>query len=289
MKSMTGYGREELSFKKRKFSFEVKTVNHRFCEVNLKLPSRLYPLEPDLAEFSKKNFHRGRVDIFIRENANASRNRVKVDEDQLKYYLQMLQKLSKISKEKTPVHLESLLSLPQVIVLEEETENLKELSQILKSCLQKVFKKVEEMREKEGEILKKEFLKHLSKVERHLSEIEGEIPKYISAYQTRLQERIEKLVQKPLDEWRLAQEVAYYVDRTDIAEEVQRLKSHLQHFRDVLSEKEAIGRKLDFILQEMNREVNTLGSKAQGIVISEHVVSCKHELEKMREQVQNVE
>ena len=119
--------------------------------------------------------------------------------------------------------------------------------------------------------------------------IQAKIPEIISDYQIRLKERIEKLSQQSPDEWRLAQEVAYFVDRTDVAEELQRLQSHLRHFREVTREKDSVGRKLDFILQEINREINTLGAKSQHTEVSKDVVACKHELEKMREQVQNVE
>jgi len=289
MKSMTGYGMGEIRYKKRTLSIEMKTVNHRFCEINLRLPSRFYPLEAELSEFVKKAFHRGRIDIFIRENAGNSRGQAKVDEGQLKIYLKILKDLSTILKNKEPPRPEALLALPQVIVLEEESEDLKEALQSFKSGLTQVFQKVDQMREKEGEVLKKEFFKHLSQLSEFLTHVESKVPEIIQDYQSRLKERIEKLTQQSADEWRLAQEVAYFVDRTDISEEIQRLKSHHKHFQEVLTESEPVGRKLDFILQEMNREVNTLGSKAQDSQVSKWVVAGKHELEKMREQVQNVE
>jgi len=129
----------------------------------------------------------------------------------------------------------------------------------------------------------------LEKIEQVIRKTEKAIPEMVQEYQNRLKEKISKLVEQTPDEWRLAQEVAYFVDRTDVSEEIQRLNSHIDHFKEVLKEKGPIGRKLDFVLQEMNREVNTLGSKVQTSSISKSVVICKHELEKMREQVQNVE
>lgn len=289
MRSMTGYGMGEVSWKSGKLTFEVKTVNHRFCEVNIRLPSRLYPLEAELSEFTKKIFSRGRIDIYIRENAGTARGAVKVDEAQLKRYLQLVKKLSRELKQSEPVRAEALLALPQVIVLEEEPDDLKEALNIVKKGLEKVFAKVEKMRETEGESLKQEFLNHLSRVGDFAKKIEEKVPEILKDYQERLKERIEKLAGQNPDEWRLAQEVAYFVDRTDISEEIQRLKSHLVYFKEVLKEKGPVGRKLDFIMQEMNREVNTLGAKSQDGEISKSVVACKHELEKMREQVQNVE
>ncbi len=145
------------------------------------------------------------------------------------------------------------------------------------------------MREKEGGEVKKDFLDRLDALLGWVDQVEKKIPEMVKSYEGRLRERIEKLAQQNPDEWRLAQEVAYFVDRTDISEEVQRLKAHLNHFREVLQETGSVGRKLDFILQEMNREVNTLGAKVQEVEVSRAVVACKHELEKMREQVQNVE
>lgn len=286
---MTGYGRGELRFGKRKIVFEVKTVNHRFCEVNLRLPSRFYPLEPDLTEFTKRSFSRGRVDIFVREVGANGKGQVKVDEDVLERYLQILKKLSRQVKQTQLPHLETLLNLPQVIVVEEEEEDLRVALVQFKKALHEVFVKVENMREKEGKGLEKDFSDRLDLLEDLTQRIEEKIPEMIREYQARLKDRIEKLVQQIPDEWRLAQEVAYFVDRTDVSEEIQRLKSHLDHFREVLKEKGSVGRKLDFILQEMNREINTLGAKAQHSMVSKWVVDCKHELEKMREQVQNVE
>lgn len=289
MKSMTGYGMGEFRFKKRRILFEVKTVNHRFCEVNLRLPSRFYSLESDLTEFTKRNFSRGRVDIFIREIGGNGKGRVKVAEDVLERYLQILKKLSRKAKQNQLPHLETLLNLPQVIVVEEEEEDLREALAHFKRCLNQVFSKVEKVREKEGKGLEKDFSDRLDLLEDFTRRIEEKIPEMIQEYQARLKDRIEKLISQIPDEWRLAQEVAYFVDRTDVSEEIQRLKSHLDHFREVLKEKGPVGRKLDFILQEINREINTLGAKAQHSMVSKWVVTCKHELEKMREQVQNVE
>jgi uncharacterized protein (TIGR00255 family) len=289
MKSMTGYGLGEARYQSKKITFEVKTVNHRFCEVNLRLPSRFYPLEAELSEFTKKAFSRGRIDIFIRESGGNNRGRVKIDETQLTRYLKILKDLTHKTKARESLRPEALLTLPHVIVFEEEEEDLKEVLALFKQALEKVFTKVEKMREKEGEGLKDDFVKRLDLIADYSQRIEEKIPELLEDYQNRLKDRIAKLTQQNPDEWRLAQEVAYFVDRTDVSEELQRLKSHVQHFKEVVKEKEPVGRKLDFILQEMNREVNTLGSKAQHSQVSQWVVACKHELEKMREQVQNVE
>lgn len=289
MKSMTGYGTGEYKGKYKQFSFEVKTVNHRFCEVNLRLPPRFYHFEGELSEFTKKNFKRGRIDIFIRENGSNNRGRVKIDESQLDHYFKVIQKFNKRLKVKENPRLEYLLGLPHVVSLEDDEEDLKVLLNHFKKTLSAVFQKVEKMREKEGEGVRKELEHRLDLIAKHVHAIQESVPELIADYQARLRERIEKLSQQSPDEWRLAQEVAYFVDRTDVAEELQRLESHLKHFREVTREKDAVGRKLDFILQEINREINTLGAKSQHSQTSKHVVACKHELEKMREQVQNVE
>jgi len=289
MKSMTGYGRGELRLKSSRLKIEVKTLNHRFCEVNLRLPSRLYPLEAELVEFTKKSFERGRIDIFVREVGSDHRGQVKVDEAQLKHYLKILKALTRKLKSQESIRAEALLSLPQVIKVEEENEDPAKLLSAFKTSLAQIFRGVEKMRQKEGEGLKKEFFKRLVLVSGYAEKVEDRIPKLIQDYQARLKEKIAKWLQQSPDEWRLAQEVAHYVDRTDVSEELQRLKSHVAHFKEILKEKAAVGRKLDFILQEMNREINTLGAKAQDAQVSQWVVGCKHEMEKMREQVQNVE
>ncbi len=289
MKSMTGYGMGEVKWKSGKITFEVKTVNHRFCEVNFRLPSRYYPLEAALLEFTKNSFSRGRIDIFIRESGTKKRGKVRVDQEQLGQYLQILKKLSSEIKLNTLPQLENLLTLPQVIVVEDEEEDLQKVLELFKKSLKQVFLNVEKVREREGNKLKEAFFEHLEKIEQVIRKTEKAIPEMVQEYQNRLKEKISKLVEQTPDEWRLAQEVAYFVDRTDVSEEIQRLNSHIDHFKEVLKEKGPIGRKLDFVLQEMNREVNTLGSKVQTSSISKSVVICKHELEKMREQVQNVE
>lgn len=289
MKSMTGYGTGEYKGKYKQFSFEVKAVNHRFCEVNLRLPPRFYHFEGELAEFTKKHFKRGRIDIFIRENGSQNRGKVKINETQLDHYLKVIQKFGKKLKIKEVPRLEYLLTLPHVVSLEDDEEDLKTLLEAFKKTLLSVFHKVEKMREKEGQEVRKEFEKRISLIEEKVLSVQKKIPDIISDYQKRLKDRIEKLSQQSPDEWRLAQEVAYFVDRSDVAEEIQRLQSHLKHFSEVTKEKDPVGRKLDFILQEMNREINTLGAKSQSTDISKDVVACKHELEKMREQVQNVE
>ncbi len=286
---MTGYGAAELRIGHKKLDVEVRTVNHRFCEVNFRLPSHLFPFEAELLDFTKKCFQRGRIDIQVREKSEGNKARVKIDEDQLDTYIKLFQKISKKLKLKTPPKVEDLLTLPKVLVLEDEEKPLKDFLSQLKKTFTQAFKKVDQMRVKEGEEIRKAFKKHLNTLETYANKIQSQIPEMIEEYKTRLKERIEKLTSQSLDEWRLAQEIAYYVDRTDVAEELQRLTSHLKHFSDVLKENEPVGRKLDFLLQEMNREINTLGSKTQSSLVSQWVVCCKHELEKMREQVQNVE
>lgn len=289
MKSMTGYGMQEIEVKKGKITLEAKTVNHRFCEVNLRLPARLTSLEAPLAEFAKKFFSRGRVDLFVRDNAEAKKKEVKIDEARLQEYLKLFQLLSQKIPSYAPPQLENFLNLPQVLSFEDEPEDLASTLSLLREGFRMLLEKVDQMRILEGKGIQKDLLNYLESIAMHVRKIEERRPQTVLELQARLKERIEKLAQSSADEWRLAQEIAYFVDRSDFSEELQRLKSHLLHFRQVLEENEPIGRKLDFLLQEMNREVNTLGSKASDFEISKWIVDCKHELEKMKEQVQNVE
>ena len=162
MKSMTGYGTGEYKGKYKQFSFEVKTVNHRFCEVNLRLPPRFYHFEGELTEFTKKHFKRGRIDIFIRESASSNRGKVKIDESQLDHYLKVIQKFGKKLKNKETPRLEYLLTLPHVVSLEDDSEDMKTLLESFKKTLIQVFQKVEKMREKEGAGVRKDFEERLT-------------------------------------------------------------------------------------------------------------------------------
>ncbi|MCB1215308.1 MAG: YicC family protein [Deltaproteobacteria bacterium] len=289
-KSMTGYGHARGKVLGRDFLVEAKSVNHKFCEINLKISTRFSALESKIQSFAKEFFTRGRIDLLIREESGEdSPSSYQLDTKKLKAYYQQLDKLYQdLGKKETP-SLEALLALPQVLVPSEEMSEEKIWAD-LKPLLHKGFKSLETMRKQEGKALEKIFLKELKFLEEKLIEIKKVIPQKLKDYRAQLEKRLHKLM--PLDHvdpQRLAAEIALFVDRTDASEEIVRCESHFKHFRDQLKKSGPIGRKLDFLLQEINREVNTLSAKSQSALVSQNVVECKHSLERMREQVQNIE
>jgi TIGR00255 family protein len=290
LKSMTGYGVVQGKLGSRRVAIETKSVNHKFCEINLRLSPRYTFLEGKIAEFTKSRFNRGRIDVLIKEESpNAPKGPVKVDMERLKGFYQDLKKAAKVLKIPGEITLSSLLNLPQVLLTEEE-EDLEAIWKELQPLLKASFVSLEKMRVREGQGISRFFTQHLAQFAKEIQAIEAWVPKNVELHRVQLLDRIQKLsTGVELDPQRLSQEVAYFVDRSDISEELQRLESHVAHFRELLGGREPVGRKLDFLVQEMNREVNTLSAKAQNAEISRRVVECKHLLEKMREQVQNVE
>ncbi|HKX11698.1 MAG TPA: YicC/YloC family endoribonuclease [bacterium] len=290
IKSMTGYGIAQGKVADRRVVVETKSVNHKFCEVNLRLSPRFSFLEGKIAEAAKLFFSRGRIDILVKEEPGAVREvPARVDLAKLKAYHKTLKDAAKSLKIGDEVGLNVLLTLPDVVITDEE-EDIEKIWKQIDALLKKSFAALEKMREREGEGILRFLKSEIGILDREVKAIVGKVPANVEHHQRQLRERIAKLAQGvELDPQRLAQEVAYFVDRTDISEELQRLQQHFGHFHEILKESGPLGRKLDFLLQEMNREANTLSAKAQSADISQRVVNCKHSLEKIREQVQNVE
>jgi len=290
IKSMTGYGIVQGKVGGRRVVIETKSVNHKFCEVNLRLSQRFSVLEGKIAEAAKSFFSRGRIDILVKEEAvQPGEGNARIDLDRLKAYHKSLKGAAQALKLPGDIRLETLITLPDVLITEEPLD-LESLWRQLESLLQKSFVALEKMRQKEGLAIAKFFRDELKFLSGEVQAVEKIIPGNVEHHRQQLKERVTRLASGvELDPQRLAQEVAYFVDRTDISEELQRLKHHIAHFGEILDEQGPLGRKLDFLLQEMNREANTLSAKAQSAEISQKVVNCKHCLEKLREQVQNVE
>jgi uncharacterized protein (TIGR00255 family) len=290
LKSMTGYGTSHGKIGSRRIVVEAKSVNHKFCEVSLHIPSRYSALETKITDFTRSYFSRGRIDIYIRdENTSGSYDSAKIDVARLKAYHRELVRAAKLLKIPPEVKLDTLLGLPQVVVIEEIVD-LEKSWRALKPLLKLAFDSQEKMRKKEGAAVGRFFEQQIKILEKETKTVVSLVPENVRHHHKQFEERIRRLTSETdFDSQRLAQEVAYFVDRTDISEELHRLKCHIGHFGDILKAAGPVGRKLDFLLQEMNREVNTLSAKSQNALISQSVVECKHVLEKMREQVQNVE
>ncbi len=294
LKSMTGYGTATLQTDSgRSYTIEVKSVNHRYCDVHMKLPGKLSFLEHDLKRLVKDRFQRGRFDVYLSldEFGQASKQ-ITFDKDLAAEYLQQLQELGEtLQLDTSSIDLLSLTRMPEVLKVEPVQLDQEEAKQAIEAVLRNALDHLEEMRIREGETLDQDIIANLEQIAAITAEIAKNSEMTPIQYKVALEERIKHLTENVVEihEERLAQEVAFFVDRIDIAEELTRLTGHIDHFKHLMTSSDVVGRKLDFLIQEMNREINTIGSKSNNLTTSQHVVDVKSILEKIREQVQNIE
>ena len=293
MKSMTGYGRGECTAKGARITVELNSVNRKQAEVSLSVPSELESIEPDLRDLILASVSRGRVSgrVVLQYTGASRASAVAVNETQAKAYRWELSKLAKSLEIPDNLSLDSLLRLPGVLESAQPTLDAKAFRAPIKRALGQALEGLLSMREKEGGNLGRDLAKRLAKLRRIVKRVAKLAPDVLKHHRERLIERLKKAnVDVPdMDDDRLLREIVYYTDRTDITEELTRLGSHFVQLEECLSDVVPVGRKLDFLAQEMFREINTIGSKANDANISSEVVTLKTELEKIREQVQNVE
>ena len=291
IKSMTGFGRCEVLKDSRKFTVELKSVNHRYLDVNIRMPKKLNFFETSIRTLLKSYADRGKVDIFITyEDLSQSQVSVKYNAALAAEYLKYLNQMAEEFSLDNDVRVSTLSRYPEVFTMEECSEDEDELWNGLKEALEGAFSQFVEMRTKEGERLKEDILLKLDLLSEQMRFIEERSPQIIAEYRTKLEEKMRELLEDTqIDDNRLAAEVILFADKICTDEEVVRLKSHIQHMKETLEESNGIGRKLDFIAQEMNREANTILSKANDLDISNRAISLKTEIEKIREQIQNIE
>lgn len=291
IKSMTGFGRCEVLKDSRKFTVELKSVNHRYLDVNIRMPKKLNFFETSIRTLLKSYADRGKVDIFITyEDLSQSQVSVKYNAALAAEYLKYLNQMAEEFSLDNDVRVSTLSRYPEVFTMEECSEDEDELCNGLKEALEGAFSQFVEMRTKEGERLKEDILLKLDLLSEQIRFIEERSPQIIAEYRTKLEEKMRELLEDTqIDDNRIAAEVILFADKICTDEEVVRLKSHIQHMKETLEESNGIGRKLDFIAQEMNREANTILSKANDLDISNRAISLKTEIEKIREQIQNIE
>ena len=291
IKSMTGFGRCEVLKDSRKFTVELKSVNHRYLDVNIRMPKKLNFFETSIRTLLKSYADRGKVDIFITyEDLSQSQVSVKYNAALAAEYLKYLNQMAEEFSLDNDVRVSTLSRYPEVFTMEECSEDEDELWNGLKEALEGAFSQFVEMRTKEGERLKEDILLKLDLLSEQIRFIEERSPQIIAEYRTKLEEKMRELLEDTqIDDNRIAAEVILFADKICTDEEVVRLKSHIQHMKETLEESNGIGRKLDFIAQEMNREANTILSKANDLDISNRAISMKTEIEKIREQIQNIE
>ena len=292
IRSMTGYGQGHVMIDGCRLEVGLRSVNHKFCEVSAKLPKLFLPLESEVKKRLQKRFNRGRLDLQVTLNGTKEyARRLEVDLDLARQYRQALQKVKNQLNVKGEVDLALLINFRSLITVEEQPLGHKHFIRALYRVLDRAADQLDRMRQREGRALAKDLTRRLGRIRKSVEQIKRRAPKGITEYRDRLAKKIKWLTEgTPLDAQRLEQEVAFYAVRSDINEEMTRMESHLSQFKSMMmTATEAVGRSLDFLIQELHREINTAGSKAGDITISRQVVLIKSELERLREQVQNVE
>jgi uncharacterized protein (TIGR00255 family) len=293
IKSMTGFAQTVFSDDDLQMTLTVRTFNNRYLDINLRLGSPFSPMEERIKAFVASQISRGRVEISLQSAVQERKIRqgaLTLNWPLAEIYWALLKDLNNRLGIPGPVELSHLLTLKDLMVFQEKALSEEDLWKSLSAPLKKVFQELLKMRSTEGRNLKEDLLGRLSAIHKEAGSIAGRVPIVVEAYRQRLTDRLKKLASSvEVDPARLAQEVAIMADRSDVSEELTRLGSHLKQFKTLFQEREPVGKKMEFLLQEMNREVNTIGSKSMDSHIAHQVVSMKAELEKLREQVQNIE
>ena len=289
--SMTAFGRGEAVADGYRFTVELRTLNHRFCDIRIKLPRRYTDFEEEIKRKLSSQFSRGRIEVNVVADETLDKvQHLTVDTELAETYKRLLLDLKDKLGIEAGLRLDTLLHFRDIFVFKEDEESRGQAWKVMETALDQGLKQCIHMRREEGSAIEADFNARLNQLETLGSEIESRAPLVVLDVRERLQKRIEELLgQGELDEARLAQEVAILAEKSDVTEELIRFKSHLQQFGNLLDASGPRGRQLEFVLQEMHREINTIGSKANNVEIGQIVIQIKTELERFREQLQNVE
>ena len=289
--SMTGFGRFEQVKNDKKITVELKSVNYKYFDLNIKMPRKFNLFEIQIRNLLKKYASRGKIDMFISfEDMGEGSASLKYNKELAKEYFEYHKKIQEDLGIVDDIRTSTIAKSPDVLTLEEHEINEEEMWDLLKSALEEAFRNFAETRAKEGEALKRDILGKLEEMDAHVDFIEERLPSIITEYRSKLEERTKELLENSLiDESRIAAEVTMYADKIAVDEELVRLRTHIKHMRDLLDSNSEKGRNMDFVAQEMNRESNTILSKSNDIEITNKGIELKTCIEKIREQVQNIE
>lgn len=288
--SMTGFGRARAQSESCNVNVEIKTVNHRFSEFNIRMPRQLLKIEDKIKKALNQHIRRGRIEVYISlEGEGVVSRKLQVDWKLIEEYFQFIKQSQNKYGIEGSIKLEDLLGRSDLVHIEESETDNAELDQLVLTAVEEAVVLLKHMRLAEGLELKRDLLDIIAAIENHLAELQTFAPAVVKLYKDRLTKRMQEFANGQVDETRLVTEVAIFSEKADINEEITRLKSHIGQFVQTLNEQDPIGRKLDFLVQEMNRETNTIGSKANDANIARIVVEIKSLLEKVKEQVQNIE
>lgn len=291
VKSMTGFGRCEISEGDRKMTVEMKSVNHRYLDVAVKMPKKLSFFESAIRSLLKTYIQRGKVDVFITYEDLSETNAVlRYNRGLAAEYLKYLNQMAEEFHLEQDVKVSALSRYPEVLVMEEVQEDEEELWKLLERAVKGACEQFVETRIREGENLKRDLTAKLDELLEHVAYVEERSPQIVTEYREKLTDKVKELLaDTQIEESRIAAEVVIYADKICVDEEIVRLKSHIKHTKETLEKEDSVGRKLDFIAQEMNREANTILSKSNDLEVSNHAIELKTGIEKVREQIQNIE
>ena len=290
VKSMTGYGKSSLSIDTREYQVEIKSVNHKYIDTNIKMPRIISYLEEDIRKIITSKLKRGKIDIFISfENYSKDGNDIQINSNLAKMYIQNLKKLAEEESISANIEVTEITKLPDVLTIKSNIDENQIKSELLQT-VEEAINNLINMRQGEGERISRDILSKISQIEDKKQEIFMLSTGLIDEYVVKLEARIKEILKtEEVDKSRLMQEVVIYADKCSVEEEITRLTSHIEQLRNLINSNEPNGKKMDFIIQEMNRETNTIGSKAYNLEITNRVVDIKTILEDIREQIQNIE
>lgn len=287
---MTGFGRAEAKQGSYQILVEMKSVNHRFCEINIRMPKQFLAMEEKMKKVVNSYLQRGRIEMFITiEGQDIHDKHLNVDWELLSAYIDSIHKVKDRYQISGSIEINDILKLENVFTIMETQTGMEAIEELLLEQVHSASKHLVAMRTAEGDQLKKDIITHLTFIENMSEQLAKLGPTVVEAYRLRLEKKLKEYLGSQIDEQRILAEAAIFADKADINEELKRINSHLGQFTQSLQSADPVGRKLDFLVQELNREVNTIGSKANDANIANLVVEMKACLEKIKEQVQNIE
>lgn len=291
MKSMTGFGRSKLEENLREYIVEIKSVNHKYCDINIKMPRNISCYEEKIKKMLSNNIARGKIDVFITFNNFSNEGKdIIINKELAKSYINQVNEIALETGIKNDINIIEIFKMPDVLQIKINDDDSEIIWNELEKCTANAIQNFVKMREIEGEKIKQDLFERICNVEKKVNDIFEISTGLIEEYVVKLKERIKEILRTEIiDETRIAQEIVIYADKCSIEEELTRLKSHIMQFKNLLETKDAIGKKLDFLVQEMNRETNTIASKSVKLEITNLAIDIKTIMEDIREQIQNIE
>lgn len=287
---MTGFGRGRADNEVQAVTVEMKSVNHRFCEITVRMPRQLMEIEDKIKKIIQTYIKRGRVEVFVTISGEGlAKKTLQTDWELLGEYMKAFQEISERHQLSKSVEIQDILHMPDVMTTSEEEVDQTSIHQLVFTAVEQAVSQLLTMREKEGQELYQDLVQHLTNIQQLRDEVESLAPTVSEQYEDRLRKRLTDYLEGTIDEQRVLAEVAIFAEKADVNEELTRIHSHLTQFFQTIDTTDVIGRKLDFLVQELNREMNTIGAKANNGKIAQCVIDMKTQLERLKEQVQNIE